>query len=104
MDNAPPSKHVKREAEGEVAVGELSKAKYKNSDLPRGCLDGNLWCRVFIPTVAHAAGGENIYPWLIEDDTLIPILTKAWNIVYADNPSLKNYKIVLGGAIYHVVR
>ncbi|KAG2125894.1 hypothetical protein BD769DRAFT_1668717 [Suillus cothurnatus] len=87
MDNAPPSKRIKQEAEGEVAIGELSKAKYKNSDLP-----------------SHAAGGENIYPWLIKDDTLIPILTMAWNIVYADNPSLKNYKIILGGAIYHVAK
>ncbi|KAG2105105.1 uncharacterized protein F5147DRAFT_775425 [Suillus discolor] len=104
VDNAPPSKRIKREAESEVAVGEPSKAKYKNSDLPPGCLDRNLWRGVFIPTVAHAAGGENVHPWLIEDDTLILILTKMWNIVYADNPSLKNYKIVLGGAVYHVAK
>lgn len=78
-----------------MAVGEPLKAKYKNSDLPPGCLDKILWHRVFIPTVAHVAGGENVHPWLIEDDTLILILTKAWNIIYADNLSLKNYKIVL---------
>ncbi|KAG1878617.1 hypothetical protein C8R48DRAFT_768177 [Suillus tomentosus] len=104
VDNAPPPKCIKREAESEVAVGEPSKAKYKNSDLPPGCLDRNLWRGVFIPTVAHAAGGENVHPWLIEDDTLILILTKTWNIVYADNPSLKNYKIVIGGAVYHVAK
>jgi hypothetical protein len=103
VDNAPPSKHIKQEAEGEVAVGELLKAKYKNSDLPPGCLDRNLWRGGFIPTVSHAAGGKNIHPWLIKDDTLILILTKVWNIIYVDNPSLKNYKIILGGAIYHVV-
>ncbi|KAG1889686.1 uncharacterized protein F5891DRAFT_987275 [Suillus fuscotomentosus] len=104
VDNAPPPKHIKREAQSEVAVGEPSKAKYKNSDLPPGCLDGNLWRGVFIPTVAHATGGKNVHPWLIEDNTLIPILTKTWNIVYADNPSLKNYKIVIGGAVYHVAK
>lgn len=77
MDNTPPSKHIKWEVEGKVAVGEPLKAKYKNSDLPPGCLDKILWHRVFIPTVAHVAGGENVHPWLIEDDTLILILTKA---------------------------
>ncbi|KAG1862089.1 hypothetical protein DFJ58DRAFT_839509 [Suillus subalutaceus] len=104
VDNAPPPKCIKREAEGDVIAGEALRAKYKNSDLPPGCLDRNLWSRVFIPTVAHAAGGENAHPWLIEDDVLIPILTKVWNIVYAHNPSLMKYQIVPGGAVYHVVK
>ncbi|KAG1871739.1 hypothetical protein DFJ58DRAFT_722473 [Suillus subalutaceus] len=104
VDNTPPPKHIKREAEGDVMAGEALGAKYKNSDLPPGCLDRNLWCGVFIPTVAHAAGGENVHPWLIEDNVLIPILTKAWNIIYADNPSLMKYQIVPGGAIHHVVK
>ncbi|KAG1807118.1 uncharacterized protein BJ212DRAFT_1485773 [Suillus subaureus] len=104
VDNTPPPKHIKQEAEGDVIAGEALRAKYKNSDLPPGCLDQNLWCGVFIPTVAHAAGGKNVHPWLIEDDVLIPILTKAWNIVYADNPSLMKYQIVPGGAVYHVVK
>ncbi|KAG2037782.1 hypothetical protein BDR03DRAFT_982005 [Suillus americanus] len=87
-----------------MIAGEALRAKYKNSDLPPGCLDQNLWHGVFIPTVAHAAGGENVHPWSIEDNVLIQILTKAWNIVYADNPSLMKYQIVPGGAIYHVVK
>ncbi|KAG2034045.1 hypothetical protein BDR03DRAFT_870870, partial [Suillus americanus] len=78
--------------------------KYKNGDLPPGCLDSNLWRGVFIPTVAHAAGGENVHPWLIEDNILIPILTKAWNMVYADHPSLLNHKIIPGDAVYHVAK
>ncbi|KAG2040853.1 hypothetical protein BDR03DRAFT_1007634 [Suillus americanus] len=102
VDNTPPSKRIKQEAEGDVTAGEALKMKYKNGDLPPSCLDSNLWSGVFIPTVAHAAGGENVHPWLIEDDILIPILAKAWNMVYADNPSLLNHKIIPGGAIYHV--
>ncbi|KAG2041500.1 hypothetical protein BDR03DRAFT_979454 [Suillus americanus] len=103
VDNTPPSKHVKREAEGDVTVGEALKTKYKNGDLPPGCLDSNLWHGVFIPTVAHAAGGKNVHPWLIEDDILIPILAKAWNVVYADNPSLLNHKIIPGGAVVETI-
>jgi hypothetical protein len=49
----------------------------------------------FIPTVAHAAGGDNIHPWIIEDEALVPILTEAWKVVYAGRPLLMSYTIQL---------
>jgi hypothetical protein len=90
--------------EKKTANGEASRTKYKNSDLPAGCQDGNAWCGLLIPTIAHAAGGDNIHPWLIEDDALIFILTKAWKVVYAGKPSLVNCSIAPGDAVYYVVR
>ncbi|KAG2741643.1 hypothetical protein P692DRAFT_20686872, partial [Suillus brevipes Sb2] len=90
--------------EKKTANGEASRTKYKNSDLPAGCQDGNAWCGLLIPTIAHAAGGDNIHPWLIEDDALIFILTKAWKVVYAGKPSLVNCSIAPGDAVYYVAK
>ena len=111
LDNldAPPSKRIKTASHGETeknagkGTGDTAKTKFKNSDLPAGCLDNNAWRGTFIPTVAHAAGGDNIHPWIIEDEVLVPILTEAWKVVYAGRPSLMNYTIAPGTAVYHVV-
>lgn len=103
----PAAKRIKFEkieaSEELPAAVEASRTKYKNSDLPAGCLDGNAWRGIFIPTIAHTTGGDNIHPWLIEDDILIPILMKAWNVIYAGSPSLADHPIVPGGAVYYVV-
>ncbi|KAG1906585.1 uncharacterized protein F5891DRAFT_1181999 [Suillus fuscotomentosus] len=112
----PPIKRVKQEmtfdasemkvttGEKKVANGEVLRMKYKNSDLPTGCQDGNAWHGSLIPTIVHAVGGDNIHPWLIEDDILIFILTKTWKVVYAGKPTLVNYSIIPGGAIYYVAK
>ncbi|KAG1875765.1 hypothetical protein F4604DRAFT_1680644 [Suillus subluteus] len=112
----PPTKRIKKEStvdssekkvttgEKKVSNGEVLGMKYKNSDLPAGCQDGNAWRGLLIHTIAHAAGGDNIHPWLIEDDALIFILTKAWKVVYAGKPTLINYPIVPGDAIYYVAK
>lgn len=104
--DAPPLKRIKTEqteVEKKPATGEVSRTKYKNSDLPAGCLDGNAWRGILIPTVAHATGGDNVHPWLVEDDVLVPILMKAWKVVYAGRPSLADYPIIPGGAVHLVV-
>ncbi|KAG2110724.1 hypothetical protein BD769DRAFT_1392187 [Suillus cothurnatus] len=113
--DVPPKKRVKKEpidapekkapaAEKKVTTGEVSRVKYKNSDLPAGCQDGNTWRGLFIPTIAHAAGGHNVHPWLIEDDALILILTMAWKTVYAKNLTLIDHLIVPGDTVYYVAK
>lgn len=112
--DVPPKKRVKKEpidapekkataAEKKATTGEVLRVKYKNSDLPAGCQDGNTWRGLLIPTIAHAAGGDDVHPWLIEDDALILILTKAWKTVYAKNLTLIDHSIVPGDAVYYVV-
>ena len=103
---SPPLKRTKITpvANLETEKEDVPKVKFRNADLPNGCLNSNAWCGIFIPTIAHAAGGDNVHPWIVEDDVLIPILTEAWNVVYADKPLLMEYNIVPGSAVYHVVR
>ncbi|KAG1848765.1 hypothetical protein DFJ58DRAFT_729799 [Suillus subalutaceus] len=105
-DEAPPTKCIKTETGSKPGkgTGEVTKAKYKNGDLPAGCLNNNVWHGVFIPTVAHATGGDNIDPWLIEDDALIPILKEAWAVIYNGKSSLMNHAIVPGSAVYQVTK
>ncbi|KAG2052554.1 hypothetical protein BDR06DRAFT_972941 [Suillus hirtellus] len=112
----PSTKHIKQETtfnssemkvttrKKKVANGKVLRTKYKNSDLPTGCQDGNAWCSSLIPTITHAAGRDNIHPWLIEDNALIFILTKTWKVVYAGKPTLINYSIVPGDAVYYVAK
>ncbi|KAG1888050.1 hypothetical protein F4604DRAFT_1915951 [Suillus subluteus] len=113
--DVPPKKRVKKEpidipekkataAEKKVTTGEVLRVKHKNSDLPAGCQDGNAWRGLLIPTIAHAAGGDDVHPWLVEDDALILILTKAWKTVYAKNPTLIDHSIVPGDAVYYVAK
>ncbi|KAG2337758.1 hypothetical protein BDR05DRAFT_969866, partial [Suillus weaverae] len=59
--------------------------------VPDSYFDNNTWRGVFLPTIAYTAGGENIDPWFIDDNSLIKILAKAWRVVYAGKPSLKHY-------------
>ncbi|KAG2060927.1 hypothetical protein BDR06DRAFT_966752 [Suillus hirtellus] len=54
---------------------------YQNDDLPKGCQDGNTWCQVFIPTVAHWTSGE-AEPWGPEDDNLRDTMQEMWNYIY----------------------
>ncbi|KAG2090576.1 hypothetical protein BD769DRAFT_1395791 [Suillus cothurnatus] len=105
-DSTPPTKRIKTET-GQTpgkATGEVVKAKFKNGDLPAGCADNNTWRGTFIPTVAHATGGDNIDPWLIEDDTFISVLWEVWKVIYDGRPSLMNHAIVPGSAVYQVTK
>ncbi|KAG1737340.1 hypothetical protein EDB19DRAFT_989780 [Suillus lakei] len=100
----PPAKRMRTEAVRKErlpdAAIELSTTRQKNStlDLPTSCFHNNTWHGVFMPTIAYAAGGEHIDPWLIDNDTLLPILVKVWKVVYAGNHSLVPY----ADAIYRV--
>ncbi|KAG1823074.1 hypothetical protein EV424DRAFT_1346545 [Suillus variegatus] len=97
-DSAPPTKRVKTEPgqkPGKGITGEVTRAKYKNSDLQ---LHG-----IFIPTVAHTTGGDNIDPWLIEDNILIPILEEVWAVIYNEK-SLMGHTIVPGSVVYQVTK
>ncbi|KAG1737733.1 hypothetical protein EDB19DRAFT_1909495 [Suillus lakei] len=113
--DVPPKKHVKKElidapekkattAEKKVTTGEVLRVKYKNSNLPAGCQDSNTWCSLLIPTITHATGGDDVHPWLVEDDVLILILMGAWKTVYAKNLTLIDHSIVPGDAVYYVAK
>ncbi|KAG2125413.1 hypothetical protein DEU56DRAFT_983316 [Suillus clintonianus] len=97
VDNMPPAKRMKtteavRKDKLPDTTIQLSTARHKtiNLNLPASCFDDNAWRGVFIPTIAHAAGGENTDPWFIDDDSLIKILVAAWRVVYSGNPPLKH--------------
>ncbi|KAG0693444.1 hypothetical protein DFH29DRAFT_1007285 [Suillus ampliporus] len=83
-DGMPPPKRIKTEAMLEVKQPNATiERKYKNSDLPFGCLDHNAWRG-------------------IDDKILILILMKAWKVVYAENLSLKYYYILPSSPVYHL--
>ncbi|KAG0698636.1 hypothetical protein DFH29DRAFT_877863 [Suillus ampliporus] len=105
-DLTPPTKRIKTETGQKPgkATGEVVKAKFKNGDLPAGCANNNTWHGMFIPTVAHATGGDNIDPWLIEDDTFVPVLQEVWKVVYDGRLSLMSHAIVPGSAVYQVTK
>ncbi|KAG2133245.1 uncharacterized protein EDB93DRAFT_1254920 [Suillus bovinus] len=96
----PPAKRMKTATVREeklppdatTGIGLLTTIRHEtiSLDLPASCSDNNTWHGVFLPTIAHAAGGENIDPWFIDDNSLITILLKAWRVVYAGKPSLKH--------------
>ncbi|KAG2140489.1 uncharacterized protein EDB93DRAFT_1252766 [Suillus bovinus] len=54
---------------------------YQNNDLPKGCQDGNAWCRVFIPSVAHWASGD-VEPWGPDDSDLRETMQEMWDHIY----------------------
>ncbi|KAG1744127.1 uncharacterized protein EDB91DRAFT_211185 [Suillus paluster] len=101
----PPSKRIKtdevRKEERPDTMIETSKPVWKNSHLPPGCLDSNTWRGVFIPTIAYAAGGENIDPWYIDNNMLVRILMKAWKVVYGKLSSTDN-PIYISSPVYDV--
>ncbi|KAG2102872.1 uncharacterized protein F5147DRAFT_580786, partial [Suillus discolor] len=72
----------------------------QNDDLPKGCQDGNTWCRVFIPTVAHWAGGE-AEPWGPEDDDLRDTMQEMWNHIYRGKIQ---HEISRSGAVMKVAK
>ena len=73
--------------------------RYQNDDLPDGCQDGNMWRRVFIPTVAHWSGGE-VEPWGPDDDELRDVMQDIWDDIYEDKVK---HTILRSGAVMKVV-
>ncbi|KAG2032242.1 hypothetical protein BDR03DRAFT_1025719 [Suillus americanus] len=74
--------------------------QYQNNDLPEGCQDGNTWRRVFIPTVAHWAGGE-VEPWGPEDEDLRDAMQEIWNYIYRGKIQ---HEISRSGAVLKVAK
>ncbi|KAG0695195.1 hypothetical protein DFH29DRAFT_1005678 [Suillus ampliporus] len=80
--------------------------------LPRFEPPSAQWCVAIIlqyhtpaPTkVWSSFARDDVHPWLIEDDTLILILTKAWKIVYVGKPTLIDHSIIPGDAVYYVAK
>ncbi|EGN97726.1 hypothetical protein SERLA73DRAFT_75373 [Serpula lacrymans var. lacrymans S7.3] len=71
--------------------------KAKNSNLPQGCLQGNRWRSVFIPTYEKLLGTtEN--PWMASDHKSLEAIQATWNTVY---PDIK-YRATLNDAVCHV--
>ncbi|KAG1844098.1 hypothetical protein C8R48DRAFT_780390 [Suillus tomentosus] len=101
VDNMPPAKRMKTvivyeeelpsdsESEATTALPTTTRRRSISLDLPARCLDNNAWHGVFLPTIAHAAGGEDVDPWFIDEHSLLTILVKAWCVVYEGKLSLE---------------
>ncbi|KAG1764198.1 hypothetical protein EDD22DRAFT_951795 [Suillus occidentalis] len=61
--------------------GSGAKNRYQNDDLPDGCQHNNTWCQVFIPTVAHWAGGD-VEPWGPDNHELRDVMQDIWDHIY----------------------
>ena len=93
----PPSKHAWTSTAQHQGSG--ANKKYINTDLPDGATNNNVWCHIFISTVAHLAGTyENA--WSIPNDTLQAALQKIWNIVYRNSLP---HTVAIGGPVYYIV-
>ncbi|EGN93874.1 hypothetical protein SERLA73DRAFT_156020 [Serpula lacrymans var. lacrymans S7.3] len=80
--------------EENTLITKLTKAK--NSDLPQGCLQGNWWRSVFVPTYKKLLGTtEN--PWMASDHKSLEAIQATWNTIYPDintyiEPDFSTYK------------
>lgn len=73
--------------------------RYQNDDLPDGCQHNNTWCWVFIPTVAHWAGGD-VKPWGPGDHELRDVMQNIWDHIYEGRIE---HEISSSGAVLKVV-
>lgn len=99
VDSMPPAKRMKTVTVREEilpsdseATTSLPTTRHRSISLdsvPASCFDDNAWHGAFLPTIAHAAGGENVDPWFIDDRSLLTIIVKAWRVVYEGKISLK---------------
>ncbi|KAG2124207.1 hypothetical protein DEU56DRAFT_917080 [Suillus clintonianus] len=100
----PPSKRAKTEPQSKSVTsrrdGSGANHRYQNDDLPERCQDGNTWRRVFIPTVAHWAGGE-VEPWGPEDEDLRDAMQEIWNYIYRGKIQ---HEISRSGAVLKVAK
>ncbi|KAG1866894.1 hypothetical protein F4604DRAFT_1927874 [Suillus subluteus] len=80
--HAPASKRAKTESHTTSITshhdGSGAKNQYQNNNLPDGCQHNNTWCRVFIPTIVHWAGGD-VEPWGPDDHELRDIMQDIWD-------------------------
>lgn len=100
---APPSKRAKTDSHSKGVSsrrdGSGTNHRYQNNDLPEGCQDGNAWRRVFIPSVAHWAGGD-VEPWGPDDSDLRETMQEMWDHIYRGRIQ---HEISRSGAVMKVV-
>ncbi|KIM51407.1 hypothetical protein SCLCIDRAFT_18408 [Scleroderma citrinum Foug A] len=100
--NVPSSKRAKthRNTFRTQRLGSGVNNKYINSDLPAGSTNNNLWCRIFISTLAHCAAG-NKDPWVIPEGKFKATLQEIWDAVYKDSIE---HTVVSGGPVYQLAK
>ncbi|OSD00949.1 hypothetical protein PYCCODRAFT_1468915 [Trametes coccinea BRFM310] len=71
------------EDDGSVKVvsGGKSRTARRNSSLPDGAQDNNLWKGVFLPTLLKALGTRDD-PWSVTDKDMVATLQSIWNATY----------------------
>ncbi|KIK37998.1 hypothetical protein CY34DRAFT_91716, partial [Suillus luteus UH-Slu-Lm8-n1] len=101
---APASKRAKTESHTTSITsrrdGSGANHRYQNDNLPDGCQHNNTWCRVFIPTVAHWAGGD-VEPWGPDDHELRDIMQDIWDHIYKGRIE---HEISSSGAVLKVAK
>ncbi|KAG2126446.1 hypothetical protein BD769DRAFT_1668457 [Suillus cothurnatus] len=84
-NQAPPSKRAKTDSHSKgvssCCNGSGTNHQYQSDDLPEGCQDSNAWCRMFIPSVAHWAGGD-VEPWGPDNSDLRETMQEIWDHIY----------------------
>jgi hypothetical protein len=75
-NNNHPVKHPKSNGKARLVIPKLT-----NKDLPRGCQDGNLWRRRFIPTYMTFVASYN-QVWSVIDGDAIDAMQKIWDQIY----------------------
>ncbi|KIK33244.1 hypothetical protein CY34DRAFT_11835 [Suillus luteus UH-Slu-Lm8-n1] len=104
MCQAPPSKRAKTDSHSKGVSsrrdGSGTNHQYQNDDLPEGCQDGNAWHRVFIPSVAHWAGGD-VEPWGPDDSDLRETMQEMWDHIYRGQIQ---HEISRSGAVMKVAK
>jgi hypothetical protein len=79
-------------------------SNFVNHDLPAGAMDGNCWCRVFIPMYITIVATYRD-PWTIKDEDAIVTLQQVWNGIYLKRAVFANipYTIQLHDTIFSIV-
>ncbi|KAG1869707.1 hypothetical protein C8R48DRAFT_771096 [Suillus tomentosus] len=102
--HAPASKRAKTESHTTSVTSRHDASgannRYQNDDLPDGCQHNNTWRRVFIPTVAHWAGGD-VEPWGPGDHELRDVMQNIWDHIYKGRIE---HKISSSGAVLKVAK
>ena len=90
------TKSVKTEA----PIAKHSGVKYKNSDLPDGCLSNNVWRRIYVPTyLTYVASYDD--PWTLKDSDGINAMQCIWDDIYGHKVK---YTIKVNDAVFNIVR
>jgi hypothetical protein len=74
--------------------------KYKNEDLPVGCIDGNRWRGCFIPSYIWFLAFQDD-PWRVSDNAAVKGMQKIWDAIYNERIP---YEISANDAVFTIVR